>query len=158
MQNRKHNESVRGSPMLVERFRYRLPGFNRRTFTLRDLFDICDEINVRVKSLPMQLLHGCSFVESGEVFLYVNSLLARPEQVIAGFHEYCHITDHCFGVEVFQSTGNLWNLSKREYQAQIIGALALMPATMISGLTVVEIMYQFGVRREIAEFRASLMI
>jgi len=142
--------------MLIERFRSHLPGFNQHSFTLPDLYDICEAIEVRVRRLPMRRLHGCSFVEGGEVYIYINSLIRGPEQVIAGFHEYCHVVDHCFDVEVFQSTGGLWNLTKRERQAQIIGVLALMPAPLIDGMTIDEAMRAFGVRRDVAEFRATL--
>lgn len=150
--------AAKNSSMLIERFSNRLPDFNRRSFSLPDLYNICDELEVNVGRIPMQYLHGCCFVEGNEVYLYVNSLLRGPEQVVAGFHEYCHITDHCFDVEVFESTGGLWNLNKRERQAQIIGVVALMPAPSIHGMNVEDIMREFGVRREIAEFRASLRI
>lgn len=144
--------------MLIERFEYRLPGFNLRPFTLPDLYDLCDELEVSVRRIPMQYLHGCSFVEGGEVFLYINSLLRGPEQVIAGFHEYCHITDHCFDVEAFESTGGLWNLNKRERQAQTVGVVALMPHPLVEGMTVNDLMREFGVSRQVAEFRAALRV
>ncbi|MGH9764681.1 MAG: ImmA/IrrE family metallo-endopeptidase, partial [Blastocatellia bacterium] len=102
--------------------------------------------------------HGCSFHEGGRPFIYINSLLSHPEQVIAGFHEFHHLTDHALNTDVFLSTGNLWNRSKYEYQAQVVGVLAYMPDPLVWGLSAEEIQSCFGVTRQLARFRASLGI
>jgi Zn-dependent peptidase ImmA (M78 family) len=106
--------------------------------------------------MPLRALHGAAVEEDGFQYLIINSLLRGAEKVIAGFHEFCHLTDHVLDVDVFHFTGNLWNVNKYERQANIVGVIALMPAPSIQGLSVEDIMREFGVRREIAEFRASL--
>jgi Zn-dependent peptidase ImmA (M78 family) len=146
------------SSMLIERFRRRLPGFNVRRFCLRDLYDLCSYRGIDIIQMPLRALHGAAAEEDGYQYIFINSLLQNTEKIVAGFHEFCHLTDHVLDVDVFHFTGSLWNVNKYERQANIIGVLALMPAPSIQGMTVEDIMRQFGVRREIAEFRASLMI
>ena len=144
--------------LLLERFSNRIPGFNVRPQHLTDLDGLCDELDIEVVQLPMRRLHGVALEDGGFRYLYINRLLDGAEKVIAGFHEYCHLTSHSLNVAVFKSTGGLWNLDKYERQAQIVGTVALMPEPAIRHLSVEEIMREFSVSRRIAEFRFSFTI
>lgn len=149
---------VRNSLLLIERFSRRIDGFNSRRLTLRDLDLLCSLQNIDVVFTRLRGLHGAALENEGYKYLYINSLLSEPEQVIAGFHEYCHLTDQVVDSNILLSTGGLWNVNKYERQAQIVGVVALMPKLVVEGMTVGDLMHEFGVRREIAEFRLSLMI
>lgn len=146
----------RNSRLLIERFANRIHGFNMRRQSLCDLYDLCEPLDVEVVQKPMRKLHGAAIEDMGFHYIYINSLLSGPLKVIAGFHEFCHLTDHALNVEAFKSTGNLWNLSKFERQAQIIGVIAWMPSVEIEGLSIEQIMREYGVPRNVAEFRLSL--
>jgi hypothetical protein len=155
---RRRHTTAGNSRFLIERFTSRIPGFNRRRLSLPDLAGLCEPQGIEIVYLPMRRLHGVAHEDGGYRYLYINSLIPATEQVINGYHEYTHITDHVLDVEPFKSTGNLWNLPKYERQAWIIGVLAWMPEPLAWGLSVEQLMQGFGVRREIAEFRASLNI
>jgi hypothetical protein len=75
---------------------------------------------------------------------------------ITANHETAQILYHPSHPKVFERSGNLWNWSKCNRQAEIVGAVAWMPLATADGLSVDELMREFGVRREVAEFRASL--
>ena len=143
--------------MLLGRFLDRIAGFNDRQLTLADLAELCDRKGIELVQMPLRSLHGCALYQDGIPFLYINSRLNASDKVIAGFHEFCHLTDHALEVGVFKSTGNLWNLRKLERQAQTIGVLAWMPEAEAAGLEIDELMARFAVRREVAEFRSSLL-
>jgi Zn-dependent peptidase ImmA (M78 family) len=144
--------------LLLERFCSRIPGFNVQSQCLNDLYRLCEQLDIEVVQFPMRQLHGAALEDDGFRYLYINRLLSTPERVIAGFHEYCHLTSHSLDVAVFKSTGGLWNLDKYERQAQIVGAVALMPEPAVCSLSVEEIMREFSVDLRIAEFRASIRI
>jgi Zn-dependent peptidase ImmA (M78 family) len=141
--------------LLLERARARIENFNREQLFLDDLFAHCDDRHIEVVWRPMRVAHGCSFYDEGEPYICLNPLVSKPEQIIAGWHEYLHITEHVPGVTTF-STGTFFNLSKFEYQAQVVGVMALMPDVMIRWLNEEEIMGEFGVSQDIARFRLSL--
>jgi Zn-dependent peptidase ImmA (M78 family) len=142
--------------LLLEQFRLTIDGFNVRSQSLNDLGRLCDELEIEVVQMPLRRLHGVALEDDGYKYLYINSRLSGPEKVIAGFHEYCHLTSHSLEMSILKSTGGLWNLQKYERQAQIIGTVALMPDPALSGLSIEEVMQEFGVSRQIAEFRAGL--
>jgi Zn-dependent peptidase ImmA (M78 family) len=104
----------------------------------------------------MTHLHGCAFYEQGVPYLFVNNRLPRTEQIIAGFHEFAHLVYHSIDDCEFSSDSLLWQLSKIEHQSQTIGVLAAMPFDEVVGLSIEDIMREFGVSRQTAEFRVSL--
>jgi Zn-dependent peptidase ImmA (M78 family) len=144
--------------LLIDRFAERIEGFNVRSLTLGDLSRLCDERHIELVQTRMRSYHGVALEDDGYSYIYINSLLSEPERIIAGYHEYCHIADHCLDMSIRKSTGSFWNLTKYERQAQVIGTVALMPESWIRGLSVEGIGREFGVSRGIAEFRASLRV
>jgi len=142
------------SNLLLERFMRRIPGFNERRQTLKDLTFLCDVLDIYFDLLEIAPLHGLSVAEKGEYFLFVNSHLPPSLQVIAGFHELAHILDH--PLNAHQVNGHLWNYDKLERQAQTIGVVALMPGPLLAGADVTEVMERFDVPFDIAMFRLSL--
>jgi Zn-dependent peptidase ImmA (M78 family) len=140
----------------LERFCLAIDGFNVRSQSLNDLRRLCDQLEIEVVHLPLRRLHGVALEDDGFKYLYINSRLSGSEKIIAGFHEYCHLTSHSLEMSILKSTGGFWNLQKYERQAQIIGTIALMPDPALPGLSIEEVMQEFGVSRQIAEFRASL--
>jgi len=152
---RAKRRSSRGG--LVGRFAALVPGFNERALDLEDLAAICDRVGIEVVEVPLRRYHGCAVYVDGLPFLYLNSLLAPPEKIIAGWHEFAHLVDHPPDLRVFTSTGGLWNLGKADRQAQAVGCLALMPDAEVWGLNLPEIMERYGVPRQVAEFRLDLM-
>ena len=153
---RNRSASLVPDRLLLEQFCHAIDGFNVRSQSLHDLGRLCDQLGIEVVQLPLRRLHGVALEDDGFKYLYINSRLSGPEKVIAGFHEYCHLTSHSLDMSILKSTGSLWNLQKYERQAQIIGAVALMPDPALSGLSIEEIMQEFGVSRQVAEFRAGL--
>ncbi len=143
---------------LIDRFSRLVPGFNRRSLALDDLYGLCDIHNIDVVHLPLRRVHGIAFEEDSYRCMYINRLLRIPFQIIAGFHEFCHFDYHTVDSRVCLSMGGLANLSKRERQAQAVGVVALMPAPLIVDMTVDDLMREFEVSRQIAEFRASLCL
>lgn len=149
--------SSSASNLTIERFERRIPGFNRRSLSLDDLTFLCDLLNIYYDLLDVSPLHGCSLLENGEHFLFVNEKLTYPLQVIAGFHELTHLLTHPMdSLRLHKSTGGLWNLDKQERQAQTVGMIALMPSPLVYGLDAYEVMERFDVSFDIAMFRLSL--
>jgi hypothetical protein len=149
-------QSYPNDRMLLERFAHRIRGFNDRQLCLNDLYVLCEERGIEPVEIPMLTLHGCAFNQDGIPFLYINSRLSRAEKVIAGFHEFCHLTDHSLEIGGFKSSGSCWSLSKIERQAQLIGVLAWMPQAQAAGLSVEELVAQYSVKPQIARFRVAI--
>jgi Zn-dependent peptidase ImmA (M78 family) len=141
--------------LLLERARRRIEDFNRESLGLEDLYHHCDDRHIEVVSMPLRTGHGCSFYRGGFPYIFINPLVSKAEQVIAGWHEYLHLMEHVPEQATF-STGTFFNLSKMEYQAQVIGVMALMPDPLVRWLNEEEIMGEFGVTQSIARFRLSL--
>jgi len=154
---RNRSASLVPDRLLLEQFSLSIEGFNVRSQSLSDLNRLCDQLDIEVVQFPMRRLHGVALEDDGFKYLYINSRLTGPEKVIAGFHEFCHLTSHSLEMSVLKSTGGLWNLQKYERQAQIVGTIALMPDPSLVGLSIEDIMHEFGVSRLIAEFRAGLV-
>jgi len=139
----------------------RIPGFGTRSLSLPDLFATCEADSIEVFRTPFDSLHGCAFFEENTPFIFINSTLPAAEQVIAGWHEYDHLTRHILQSNcpyncVFTSSGGMVNLSRMEREAQIVGALALMPDPLVAGLSLEDMMREFGVSRITAQFRSGL--
>lgn len=139
---------------LVEHFMNALPYFNQRSLTLLDLEQFCRVKDIELLYRPMRFLHGMACEVDGCKVLRVNSLLPLSLKIISGFHELKHFEfdnmDVCF------SDGKLLNLSKIEYQAQKIGAIALMPDYQVLGKSIEDLMHEYEISRQIATFRLSL--
>jgi Zn-dependent peptidase ImmA (M78 family) len=147
---------------LIQYYTDRIPGFGSKSLALPDLFAVCEADGIEVFRTPFDRLHGCAFFQDDAPFIFINSTLPAAEQVIAGWHEYDHLTRHMLKTHcpyncVFTSSGSMVNLSRIEREAQIVGCLALMPHPLVVGLSLEDIMREFGVSRNTAEFRASLL-
>jgi hypothetical protein len=134
----------------------RIPEFNKRSLRLCDLCRICDEFSIQVVQWQMRRLHGSAYEEDGYRFIFINPLVSYAEQIVAGFHEFEHIISHVGNGEVCQSSGDTLRLSKQEKQAQMVGVIALMPITVVYGMSVEEMMGEFDAPRKLAEFRFSI--
>jgi Zn-dependent peptidase ImmA (M78 family) len=139
---------------LVERFTQWIPGWGIKQLTLDDLGNLCDDCGIVIVETELNC-DGLSFWLDGEPFVYINSHLNYAEQVITGFHELTHILYHPTDDEILHRRA-LWNWSKCDRQAEIVGVVAWMPETQARGLSPNALMHQYGVRRESAEFRAGL--
>jgi Zn-dependent peptidase ImmA (M78 family) len=115
----------------MDRLSQEVPGFNQRPFTLDDLHEYCFLNGIFADEVALRRLHGCCFYRGERPCLVINELLSNHEKIVAGYHELAHLLLHNIGQEVFCSTGNLWNHSKIERQAQIAGLVALLPRTML---------------------------
>jgi Zn-dependent peptidase ImmA (M78 family) len=147
---------------LIQYYTDRIPGFGSKSLALPDLFAVCESDGIEVFRTPFDRLHGCAFFEDDAPFIFINSTLPAAEQVIAGWHEYDHLTRHMLKTHcpyncVFTSSGSMVNLSRIEREAQVVGCLALMPHPLVVGLSLEDIMREFGVSRNTAEFRANLL-
>jgi Zn-dependent peptidase ImmA (M78 family) len=141
---------------LVERFTQWIPGWGIRQLTLDDLGNLCDDCGIVVVETALEE-DGLAIWLDGQPFVYINRLLPYAERVITGFHELAHILYHPIDKEVFRRTGlDLWNWSKCDRQAEVVGTVAWMPEPQVRGLSPETLMQRFGVRRESAEFRARL--
>ena len=122
--------------------------------SLADLKDLCEEIGVTVVEYPLEEACGYALWVEGTPYVYIAEHLTGPEKVITGYHELAHILYHPSHPEVFERTGNLWNMNKCNRQAEIVGVVAWMPE--IRRLTVEEISEEFEVSIKLAQFRHEL--
>jgi len=141
---------------LVERFRQWIPGWSQQQLSFAGFLDFCDWLGIRVMRCRLLDAYGYAFWIGATPYIYLSNHIGGPELVITSWHEVCHILYHPSHPEVFKRTGNLWNWSKCHRQAEIIGVMAWMPHGVADEMATDELMREFGVRREVAEFRASL--
>ena len=141
---------------LVERFSQWIPGWGRRQLCLSDLTDYCERHQIEVVFADLEDADGYALWVGGVPYIYIAHHLRGPEKVITGYHELAHILYHPPHPEVFRRTGNLWNWRKCDRQAEIVGQLAWMPN--VAGLSVDQVMAQFGVSHEVAVFRLQLKL
>jgi Zn-dependent peptidase ImmA (M78 family) len=152
---RKRRETDR---FLVERFASWIPGWGRKQLSLADFYEFAESLSVEVIEYPFIQDAGCAFWVGVTPYIYYSSKLTGPEQVITCYHELAHILYHPSRPEVFRRTGDLWNMSKCDRQAEIVGVIAWMPETVVRGLSVDDLMNEFGVSRKLAEFRSALTL
>lgn len=142
-----------GRSRFLDRFAEEVAGFNVRSLCLRDLEQQCEARNIDFIIRPLRTLHGIAIELHEFDFVYVNSLIPDPLKTIAGFHELFHILHHIGDTKRCLSTGGVSCLSKNEFQAQVVGVVALMPDSLVASMSVNDIMREFEVSRQIAEFR-----
>ncbi len=142
---------------LVSRMRTVVPALNRFRMTLKDWVELCEAYGIQVHQRPRRLVHGQCLRTARRSYIFINERLNLSDKIIAVGHEFTHLELHEPQV-LCMSTGDLWNRSKYEFQCDVVGVLSLMPTPEIAGLTIDDLMRCFGVRREVAEFRASLFI
>lgn len=150
--------TTRNSRLLIERFEARIPGFNRFSLAYSYWLEVCEAYKIRVLQRPLRVLHGLAMQGQKHPYIVINSCLTAADKVIAIGHEFAHISDQVLDTSIFLSTGNLWNNDKFDRQAQIVGVVGLMPERLVRGLSSEELRMEFGVSRDIAEFRLSLNI
>lgn len=156
--SRRKNEETTSPSMLVERFVKRIPGFNRFQLSFSYLIELSEAYGIKVLQIPLDLHHGQWIISNKRSYIVINSEISAPLQVIGGFHEFAHVTDHAPLRLLDHYSGGLCNIRKFERQAQIIGVMAYMPDTEILGLSSEDLMRRYGISREIAMFRLSLML
>jgi len=113
-------------------------------------------IGIEVKLRHLVKAYGRSYWKGGVPRIDLPLNIDGPELLISAWHEVCHLLYHPAEKAPFTRYGNLWNWSKCDRQAEIIGVMAWMPHGPADLMTPDELMKEFGVRREVAEFRASL--
>ena len=141
---------------LVERFSQWVPGWGRRQLCLADLTDYCEGHGIEVVFDDLEDADGYALWVGRVPYIYIGRHLRGPEKVITGYHELAHILYHPPHPEVFRRTGDLWNWSKCDRQAEVVGVVAWMP--YVNGLTVEQVMQQFGVSRAVSNFRTGLKL
>jgi Zn-dependent peptidase ImmA (M78 family) len=141
---------------LVERFTQWIPGWGVRQLQLDDLGKFCDDCGIRVIDMELDA-DGYALWLGGQPFVYINSLLPYAERVITGFHELAHILYHPSDTEILHRRA-LWNWSKCDRQAEIVGCVAWMPEPGARGRSADDLMAIYEVRRESAEFRSHLSL
>lgn len=140
----------------LDRFAEEVDGFNRKTLGGSDLEEVCLSLGIELIERPFRSLHGIAIEFREYNYVYVNSLISEPFKVIAGFHELFHVLHHIGDGKRCLSTGGVFNLSKNEYQAQAAGVIALMPNRIVAEMSVEDMMREFEITRQIAEFRLRL--
>ncbi|HEY7544432.1 MAG TPA: ImmA/IrrE family metallo-endopeptidase [Blastocatellia bacterium] len=147
---------VASDRFLVEAFSQWIPGWGRRQLGWSDLEALCTDLGIELIQAHLKDADGYAFWVDGTPYIFVADHLSGPEKVIAGFHELCHILYHSEHSSIFRRCGNLWNWSKCDRQAEIVGAVAWMPD--VRGLSVEEVMEEFGVSRDVALFRSQVIL
>ncbi|HYE72758.1 MAG TPA: hypothetical protein VEF04_05480 [Blastocatellia bacterium] len=150
----------RGEPesLLFERFKRRIDGFNQRPLGMDDLYQECEKRKIFIGENPFRRVHGCSFYDDdGQPCLIVNSLIAEPYRIVAGYHELAHLLDHAPDPEAFLSLGSLWNNHKLEFQAQMIGVVALIPKELMLHFDFAELETEYGFPRDLITLRAHVL-
>jgi Domain of unknown function (DUF955). len=140
----------------VERFAEWIPGWGRRQLCLADLTDYCERHGIEVVFADLEDADGYALWVSGAPYIYIAQHLRGPEKVITGYHELAHILYHPSHPEVFRRVGNLWNWSKCDRQAEVVGVVAWIPNCY--NLSTSDLMQIYGVGWEIALFRSKLQL
>lgn len=140
----------------LEKFSVEVEGFNQKSLGLNQLIEICDGKKIELIEKPFRGLHGIAIEDRQHDYIFINQIISYSYKVIAGYHELFHILHHVGNGQECLSYGGVINLSKKEYQAQAVGVIALMPDVMIQGLSIEDLMREFDVSRRIAEFRFCL--
>lgn len=142
---------------LVERITQLIPGWGVKQLTLDTLEKYCATQSIICTELPLIEADGYAFYQHRIPHIYYSSRLPYPQKVITGYHELCHILIDAPDPEMFKRQNpRCWNFNKWDRKAEIVGVVAWMPETRARGLSVEELMREFDVSRDSAEFRASL--
>jgi Zn-dependent peptidase ImmA (M78 family) len=149
-------KQIGNSRNLIEYFTRGIPGFNHRQFCLEDLYNLAHFYGVKILQTHFMRDGGHVVYSPRRIYIVIDKGMTGPYKVMHGFHEITHVLYHERPYVLYRCSGRNWNLSKCEYQAEIIGALAWMPDREARGLPAEALMARYGVSRETAEFRASL--
>lgn len=152
----KNRRGRKGTSLILETLSQLIPDINRRSLTIEDFYQDAARFGIRAREMPLREIHGGSVYYRGRPYIRINRLLSPPEKVIAGYHELTHILAHAPELAPFMSSGSCWNHGRDERDAQTVGVIALMPSAAVVGREIEVLMEEFGVKREIAEYRLQL--
>lgn len=127
-------------------------GLNQKVQTIDD-FDLrCQNEGVLTFERPMRKWKGLYLVCDQVPCIVLNSHLSMRERPIVSFHElghhYLHATSpkfYCQGI-----------ISKSEYEANIIAAVALLPTSLVERYKIEDIQNEFGYPGYLLWFRKRI--
>lgn len=126
-------------------------GWNCRQFTQNDFDRLCAIEGVRVFVCRMRDIDGCYCVYDQTPLIFLSDRLANPHKLHVEFHELGHHLLH------FPETQFFLDLKpKREFEANIFAACALIPLPLLLARSAAEIHEESGHSAELIAFRMRL--
>lgn len=122
-------------------------GWNTRVLTQHDFESLCAQAGIHVCEVEMSI-DGCYCVLDVGPTIFLSRRLFGTRRLRVAFHELGHHLLHYPGVQFFQNTHG-----KCEFEAELVAACALIPATLLESHSAAEIAEEYGYEVELIEFR-----
>ena len=126
------------------------PDWNKRVFNEEDFHEFCETEGICITEAQIGVA-GLYTIYGGIPFIVLDPTLRGGQKLWVEFHELAHHWLHIPDTELFDYCSG-----KREIQANMVAACALIPLPIVRSKTAYEIQQEYGYPSELLRFRFAL--
>lgn len=129
-----------------------IPHWNESPLTEADLYRLCRKLKVKIIEIPLSV-PGFFMQVGNKRLLYLNSRLRGVAWLHAALHELGHALLHTPPTGTVAYFFRLPPNSKREHEAEVFAAIALIPLQFVLSKLPWEIQEEYGYPTELIDLR-----
>ena len=122
-------------------------GWNQRRLTEADFYALCRRHKITVQEMPLRV-GGFYYCLMGGHYIAVDSKLAPDKKLFVMFHEFAHFLMHAPDRGVTANFHGIGRKTRKESEADLFAAVALIPRTWLETRTAFEIATEEGIDPE----------
>ncbi len=121
--------------------------WNRRRLTEADFYALCRRHKITVQEMPLRV-GGFYYCLMGGHYIAIDSKLAPDKKLFVMFHEFAHFLMHAPDGGVTANFHGVGRKTRKESEADLFAAVALIPRTWLETRTPHEIAAEEGIDPE----------
>lgn len=122
-------------------------GWNQRRLTEADFYALCRRHKITVQEMPLRV-GGFYYCLMGGHYIAVDSKLVPDKKLFVMFHEFAHFLMHAPDRGVTANFHGIGRKTRKESEADLFAAVALIPRTWLETRTPFEIAIEEGIDPE----------
>ena len=122
-------------------------GWNQRRLTEADFYVLCRRHKITIQEMPLRV-GGFYYCLMGGHYIAIDSKLAPDKKLFVMFHEFAHFLMHAPDSGVTANFHGVGRKTRKESEADLFAAVALIPRTWLETRTPHEIATEEGIDPE----------
>ena len=129
--------------------------WNEKELKESDFYRLCKRHKITVIEMPLRV-SGFYYSVLGRHYIAINSRLKQPKKLFVMFHEFAHFLMHAPDHGVTASFHGIGGKTRKETEADVFAACALVPRTVIESRTAQELIEEDGLPASLVAERQKI--
>jgi Zn-dependent peptidase ImmA (M78 family) len=129
--------------------------WNEKELNESDFHHLCKRHKIKVVEMPLRV-SGFYYSVLGRHYIAINSRLKHPKKLFVMFHEFAHYLMHAPDLGVTASFHGVGRKTRKETEADVFAACALIPRAMIENRSAQELVEEDGLPESLVSARMEI--